>query len=66
MLTPSQHNHQVRTLELVLVRLRENPPPACCLNCDNWRGTECVKFGAIAEEHRTTPGCPEWAEEIPF
>lgn len=66
MLTPSQHEHQVRVLEKVLERLRADAPPMCCMNCDNWRGEACEKFGAVPPEHRQTPGCPEYAEEIPF
>lgn len=66
MLTPSAHEHRIDTLRLVIADLEANPPPRCCLNCDNMEKSVCVRFGPIQEEYQAAPGCPEWIEELPF
>ena len=55
-------------LKSMLRELEANPPPNCCLNCDNWQLREqaCAKFGPVLDEHRAVGGCPEWTEELPF
>ena len=68
MLTPSAHRERVAVLTAMLRELEANPPPNCCLNCDNWQLREqaCAKFGPVLDEHRAVGGCPEWTEELPF
>lgn len=66
MLTPSEHNHRIVVLNALVRELMENPPPPCCLNCGNFVDAKCMVFGAIADEHQRTPGCPAWEEPCPF
>lgn len=70
MLTPREHGAMVRSMRIALAHLEANPPPACCMNCENLQrfsdGTRCRHFGEIAEEHMREPGCPRWDEVLPF
>ena len=66
MLTPSEHKARIDLPSTLIAELEANPPPQCCLNCDNMDQGLCVKFGPIPDEHQGTPGCPEWVEIIPF
>ena len=67
MLTPYAHNERIQVLEAILVDMRNNPPPLVCRNCLHLSGAgACDKFGPIAPERQTTPGCPEWEEGVPF
>lgn len=67
MLTPSEHRARIDALRLIAADMEANPPPMCCLNCDNMeKDRVCVRFGPIQEEYLASPGCPEWIEELPF
>lgn len=66
MLTPSEHRARIDALRSIAADMEANPPPMCCLNCDNLEELGCVKFGAVPLEHRSLPGCPEWIEVMPF